>query len=66
MAVWCFLVCVDGLRLTSSAKVCFFGFVSRCLDFVVADNISENCVVCMFLNNAAQAENVVFCLFLSA
>ena len=53
MASWCFLVCVDGLRLTSSAKVCFFVFVSHCLGFVVADNISENCVVCMFLNNAA-------------
>ena len=53
MASWCFLVCVSGLRLTSSAKVCFFCFVSRCLDFVVADNMSENCVVCMFLNNAA-------------
>ncbi len=54
----------------------FFCFVSRFLDFLVcmflkaqADNISENCVVCMFLN-AAQAENIsenfVFCMFLSA
>ena len=74
--MWCFLVYFDGLRLTSSANVCFFLFFSRFLDFVVcmflkaeADNISENSVVCMFLN-AAQAEkileNFVFCMILSA
>ncbi len=37
--MWCFLVCLDGLRLTSSVKVGFFGFALRFLDFVVCMSV---------------------------